>query len=197
MQMTRKVAAVAVVCLLARMPLVAQTNVASRDRLRIIPLEGNNAVNHIPTQAVTAPVVEVRDENDRPVEGAVVVFKLPGSGAGGNFGDGQASQTVITDIRGQAEAKNFQINATPGRFVIDVTASYQGRSGQLLVSQTNSMVLPELPSERAARVRSGRLKWLWIGAAAVGGSLAVYFATKGGADPIGVSLGPVTVGGPQ
>ena len=35
----------------------------SGQRLRIIPLEGHNAVNYIPMGTATPPVVEVRDEH--------------------------------------------------------------------------------------------------------------------------------------
>ncbi|MBL8237975.1 MAG: hypothetical protein JNM66_11180, partial [Bryobacterales bacterium] len=51
--------------------------------LRVLVLEGANAINSIPNRSATFPVVEVRDENDLPVEGAEVVFELPATGPGG------------------------------------------------------------------------------------------------------------------
>src|SRR5271157_3660596 len=45
--------------------------------LKIVVLEGQDAVNYIPTRTVTPPVVEVRSERELPVEGATVTFELP------------------------------------------------------------------------------------------------------------------------
>ena len=41
--------------------------------LKIVVIEGEGALNNIRSRTATQPVVEVRDENDRPVEGAEVV----------------------------------------------------------------------------------------------------------------------------
>src|SRR5690349_15894995 len=53
--------------------------------LRIIVLQGQGAMNNVQTRTGTAPVIEVRDRNDQPVDGANVVFELPRTGAGGSF----------------------------------------------------------------------------------------------------------------
>ena len=53
--------------------------------LKIIVLEGNNAFNSIPLGRAVTPIVEVRDDNDFPVEGATVVFTLPTTGPSGVF----------------------------------------------------------------------------------------------------------------
>src|SRR5687768_10048746 len=75
--------------------------------LRVIALEGNGAVNYIPIRSATVPVVEVRDQDDRPIEGASVIFKLPTSGPGATFASGQSIFTTITDHRGQAAAQGY------------------------------------------------------------------------------------------
>jgi hypothetical protein len=165
-------------------------------RLRIIPLEGNNAVNYIPLQTVTPPVVEVRDENERPVEGAAVTFRLPASGPGATFGGTGTTQTGITDARGQVGVTGYTINKQPGRFAIEVTAAHESRAGRLLMAQSNSA--DKLPPEVAGERRGGKLKWILLGVAAgAGGGLGIYFGTRGNAGPISVGAGTVVIGGPR
>jgi hypothetical protein len=66
--------------------------------------KGDKAVNSLPLLRTVAPVVEIRDSNDFPVEGATVVFTLPASGPGVTFLGGAASVTIRFDARGQAAA---------------------------------------------------------------------------------------------
>src|SRR5688572_15794414 len=54
---------------------------ASRAALRIVVLEGEGAVNIIQQKTATAPVVEVRDQNDLPASGATVRFAIRGGRA--------------------------------------------------------------------------------------------------------------------
>src|SRR5579864_5443999 len=82
--------------------------------LHIIVLEGNGATNYIPIPTVTSPVVEIRDENDRPLKGATVTFRLPSSGPGAYFGDRELTQTAVTDINGQAGTTGYKTNGLPG-----------------------------------------------------------------------------------
>ena len=163
--------------------------------LRILALEGNGAVNYIPTRTATAPVVEVRDQNDHPVEGAMVEFVLPSTGPGASFDGDQATQRTVTDFRGQAGTKGYVVNSTPGRFSIQVTATYRNVTGQLLITQTNSM---QLPASATGIQPSRRKKWIWIGiAAAAGAGAGTYFGMRNTSQPISVSTGPVVVGGPR
>jgi hypothetical protein len=187
--------AVFFICLLVRMPLPGQ-QIPPGQRLRIIALEGNGAINHIPTQTVTVPIIEVRDENDRPVEGARVVFTAPASGPGATFQGGQNTYTGVTDFRGQLAAAGYTINDRPGRFLIRISALYEDRTGQLTISQTNSM--DQLPPEIGGTKRSGKLKWILLGVAAgAGAGLGVYFGTRSSTTPITVGTGPVVIGGPR
>jgi hypothetical protein len=185
----------AVACLLACGPAAGQQPSAGQ-RLRIIPLEVNNAVNYIPLLTATPPVVEVRDENERPLEGAAVTFRLPASGPGANFGETKTTQTGVTDARGQVGVTGYTLNKQPGRFVIEVTATHEGRTGRLLMTQTNSA--EKLPPEVAGNRGSGKLKWILLGVAAgAGASLGIYFGTRGNTAPISVGTGPVVIGGPR
>ncbi len=68
--------------------------------IRILVLQGQRSINNVPNGMVTVPVVEIRDENDRPVEGAKVVFTLPAEG--GAFEKGGATAEIVTNYQGQA-----------------------------------------------------------------------------------------------
>jgi hypothetical protein len=175
-------------------PWAHQTGAAEL-RLRIIALEGDRAVNYLAAGHAIAPVVEVRDENDRPVEGALVVFKAPAGGPGATFDNAQSTLRVISDHRGQAGARGYSANGRPGRFTIEVSASHDNRTGRLLISQTNSAGTFE-ESYRAKN--SAKTAWILAGVvAAAAAATGVYFGTRGSAAPISVETGPVTIGGPR
>ena len=53
--------------------------------LKIVVVQGEGAKNNLRTRSATQPVVEVRDDSDKPVAGAEVVFQLPPAGPGGVF----------------------------------------------------------------------------------------------------------------
>ena len=53
--------------------------------LNLVVIEGEGAVNNIRQRTAREPIVQVEDENHRPVAGAVVVFMLPSNGAGGSL----------------------------------------------------------------------------------------------------------------
>jgi hypothetical protein len=190
----RQSLSVVVVCLLT-MPAAAQQPSALQ-RLRIIPLEGHNAINYLSLRTGTAPVVEVRDENDRPVEGAIVTFKLPASGAGATFQNGQTTYTATTDFRGQAGSSEYTPNRTPGRFTVEITATEQDRTARFLMVQTNS--IEALPAGLGGPKQSNKWKWVLLSVAVgAGAGLGIYFGTRGNTSPISVGTGPVVVGGPR
>ena len=162
-------------------------------RLRIIVLEGEGAVNHIPTRAATAPVVEIRDQNDQPLEGALVVFQLPASGPGGTFAGGERLHKSITDARGQAGTRGLLINDQAGRFAIKATATFQDLVNTAMISQTNSLKAQSVTASR------GRSKWLWvlIAAGAGAGGAVYYTQSRSSRPPVSASMGPVVVGAPR
>lgn len=171
--------------------------------LRIIVLEGENAINSIPLRTFTMPVIEVRDENDLPMEGADVTFNLPQVGPGAFFSNQQSSLKTRTNVQGQAAATGFRPNSEPGRFRIQVTASFGGRSGEAVITQVNSD--KTLPAGAQVRPKKSSKKWLWIALAAGAGAAAggAIWATSGDAStPATASTltlipGPITVGNPR
>src|SRR5579859_6088938 len=62
--------------------------------LRVIVLAGNNEQNDLERNVMAPLVVEVLDQNARPVEGASVVFRFPLNGPGATFRNQQTSKTV-------------------------------------------------------------------------------------------------------
>jgi hypothetical protein len=186
---------------LMTLPLGAQT---APGGLNLVVVEGEGAINNIRQRTAREPVVQVQDENHKPVAGAAVVFTLPSNGAGGTFAEGARTLTVITDNQGRAVAHGFQPNAVKGQFQIRVTASHSGRTATLAISQTNAAVA----GAAGAAVATGiSLKVIGIivavaGAAAAGGIVA---ATRGGSNgttttgttPVTVTPGSGTVGPPR
>lgn len=168
---------------------------AQATALKIVILDGEGAINDIKQRIAREPIVEIRDENDRPLSGALVVFTLPDRGAGGLFADGSRSLMVHTDSKGQVVARGLQPNKTAGQFRIRVDASHQGLTANSSIAQTNV-----LGTAVAAGISA---KWITIlsivgGAAAVG----VVAATRGGSESSSsgsttLSPGRTTVGPPR
>src|SRR5215472_4853321 len=78
--------------------------------LKIRILEGNDVVNYFNQRTAQEPIVEVDDENNRPVAGALVLFKLPSSGPGGFFPNSVKTLSVMTDAQGKAAAQGLIAN---------------------------------------------------------------------------------------
>ena len=171
--------------------------VAESGSLKIAAVEGEGAINNIRTRAATAPVVEVRDENNKPAVGAQVIFELPYAGPGGVFSGVMRYQTVKTDEQGRAAAKGFVPNDEEGRFNIKVTATMGDRAGGLVISQTNSRSTAQAKSSR-------KTLWVVLGVVVVGGIAGGIAATRGGStaagpvvNPVAITSGPITIGGPR
>jgi hypothetical protein len=168
--------------------------------LKIIVLVGEGAVHRIPLRLVTDPVVEIRDRNDFPVEGATVVFTLPESGPGGSF-SGQRVFRARSDASGQAGAFGFQPNQLPGKFQIDVAASLGTRQARAaVIHQSNSL---EAIASTVDRPKSKMKKWLIISGIASAAVIAVVLLTRGDSTPeaappsVVLRPGTVSVGGPR
>jgi hypothetical protein len=169
--------------------------------LKLVVLQGEGAFNDIRRRTGRDPVVEVRDDNDRPVAGAQVVFSLPETGPGGIFEGGQRTFTTTSDPNGLAAARGLRPNRTEGRFQIRVTATLGGRVGFITISQSNTLAGGAVTP---GQLGGGGKKWLLVLAAggAAGGILA---ATRSGSStpaptgppPTILSAGGVTVGGPR
>src|SRR5688572_7675819 len=102
--------------------------------LKIVVIEGEDAVNIIQQKTAVSPVVEVRDENDLPVGGVLLRFSIRGNRA--VFRGGLQELTATTDAAGRAAVTGVQPLGS-GTYQIEVTASYQGQTVSSTISQTN------------------------------------------------------------
>ena len=157
--------------------------------LKIVVLQGEGARNSIRSRSATSPVVEVRDEADKPVNGAEVVFQLPASGAGGVFNGWMRTQTVRTNSQGQAASSGLTPNDEAGRFNIRVTAQHGGSNASVVIAQSNIN-----GSGGSSNGSSSKKAWIWVGviaAAALAAGIAV--AATNDSEPDATAVTPVTI----
>ena len=173
--------------------------------LKIVTLAGKGEMNDLERHIMAPLVIEVLDQNDRPVEGAEVVFRFPLNGPGAVFPGGKSSQTTRTNGQGQAAAMNWTANNQVGAFDVHVTVTYGNQSGETTVSMSN---VNRIVDEGKKIQKSG--SWWsprWVKLAILGGTVAlaagVVLATRGGSSTttskptITITPGPPTVGGPH
>jgi hypothetical protein len=161
--------------------------------LNLVVVEGDGAVNNIRQRTAREPVVQVEDENHKPVAGAVVVFMLPSNGAGGAFANGAKTLTMTTDSKGQAVARGLKPNGVKGQYQIRVNASHNGQTASVSITQTNAVLSASGAASSGAI--SGKLIAVLavVGAAAAGGA---YYAThSGGTTPIPATPGTTIAAG--
>ena len=177
--------------------------------LKVIVLAGRDEVNDIQKRLMAPLVVEILDQNDRPVEGAEVIFRFPLEGASATFAGGRTSQTVRTNGQGEAAATNWLANSQTGRFEVHVNASYGNQIGEATLSMSNGT----RPARANATVlgpgtekRGGWFSPTWVKIAVIGGGAAlvagIILATRGGSKSsssgtVTISPGVPSVGGPH
>jgi hypothetical protein len=157
-------------------------------------LDGEGALNDIRQRTAREPIVQVEDENHKPVAGALVLFTLPGSGPGGAFANGAQTLSTVTDETGRAVAHGLQPNNVGGSFNIQVKVSYNGSSVETTIHQKNVTNESTAPQHAAHAVSLKVI--LIVAAAAAGGAAAAILATNGGGSSTTISAGPPTVGAP-
>jgi hypothetical protein len=163
--------------------------------LKLRALEGDNVVNSIRLGRSVAPVVEVRDENDLPVEGASVAFTVPESGPGGTFPGGAHSFTISSNAQGQATCP-FRPNAESGKFTVTVVATSGTRTGRIALTQINSTggyvgrIVPRTPLYKKWYF------WAIIGGAAAAG-VAVWATSRSSNTTVVITPGGPVFGTPR
>lgn len=175
-------------------PAVAQEAGAIK-ALNIVIVEGEGAINNVRQRVAREPIVEVTDENKKPVAGALVTFMLPGNGPSGVFANGANTMTIATDNAGRAAARGLRVNNQAGNYQMRVNVSHQGLTASTSISMTNAAL--------AAAAGIGAAKLLIIlavaGAAVAGSTVAINQSGKTTPVPasIGVTPGTATVGPPR
>lgn len=119
-------------------PLLAQTAPAAPMMLHITILDGEDALNNIRERTAREPIVQVEDENHKPVAGALLLFSIQngGTGAGGTF-NGLSTLSVTTDAEGKAVAHGLTPNRTSGSYTIAVTATLGALVATAIIHQSN------------------------------------------------------------
>ena len=139
------------------------------DGLRIVVLEGEDSVNIIAQGTAVPTLVEVRDRNDLPVEGASVVFLL-GEGGTATLNAGLSQVAVTTNALGQAAVTVNPVAS--GAVQLQVSAVFQGQTATATIVQTNFATAAQAA---AAGVGGGTSTGAVLGitGAAVGGAAVV------------------------
>jgi hypothetical protein len=164
--------------------------------LYITIVAGEGALNDIRTRTAREPIVQVDDENHKPVAGALVLFSLDKSGTSyANFG-GMSSISVHTNEAGRAVASGFQITGRRGTYTIHVRASYGSLVAEEAFIESNIKVLvPESGPPAAMGGISHKKVWIVSSILAAGAIAGIVLATQQ-SSPTTVSAGTGTVGAP-
>jgi len=174
-------------------------------RLTVLIVEGEGAINNIRQRTAREPIVEVQDENHKPVAGAVVVFTvLPSNGgAGASFAGAAQTAEFVTDQAGRVVATGFHPNTHVGQLQIRVTATSNGRVGTATISQTNVATAAASTGASLGGLKLLAIIGLAAGAAAAGAIVATHGGSHSGAGgggtttaPTTISIGTPTVGAP-
>jgi hypothetical protein len=173
--------------------------------LQITILDGEGALNNIRQRTAREPIVEVKDENHKPVAGALILFAIQSNGPAGATFDGATTLSVTTDATGRAVAHGLTPNNKQGEFTIKVTATLGALTTFVIITQKN-VKGPKLPKNQQQSdatnpngppdhgTRNKIIKWTAVGSAIVAGTiLAVVFTRNTGTS---ISAGPGTVGAP-
>jgi hypothetical protein len=110
--------------------------------LKIVILEGEGVSNNIKERIAREPVVQVEDENHKPVAGALVLFSIDSQGgnAGATFLNGAKTFSGLTDANGRIVAQGYRPNTHTGQFHINVSATKDNQSTHATIAQTNVMI---------------------------------------------------------
>lgn len=125
--------------LLAQASAVGQAVAAAPMSLHITILDGEDALNSIRERTAREPIVQVEDENHKPVAGALILFSVNGGpeGAGGTFSGVSNTLSVTTNAEGRAVARGLLPNKTPGKYTITVSATLGALVATAVIHQSN------------------------------------------------------------
>lgn len=169
-------------------PVCAQVPATAMPRMiNLIVVEGEGAINNIKQRTAREAIVQVEDENHRPIAGAAVTFTLPGNGASGSFLNGARTLSVVSDNQGRAVARGLRPNNVQGQMQVRVTANFSGLSATTVITMTNVLSAAAAATAGGISVKLITILAVAGAAAAAGGA---YAATRGGG-----STGPANTPG--
>ncbi len=170
--------------------------------LKVVPLAGNGESNDLERKVMAPLVVDVLDQEDRPIDGAEVVFRFPLRGPSAVFADQKTFKTVLTNGQGEAAATGWTANNEVGSLQVRVTATYGNQMGETTITMYNAERVAAGELARTKKKGLWSSKWFKIALIAGGAGLAagIVLATRGGGtastSTITVSPGSPSVGGP-
>ncbi|HEX4322357.1 MAG TPA: hypothetical protein VHZ52_15705 [Acidobacteriaceae bacterium] len=192
---TRLAIAAALVMLFASSePVTHAQATSSNPALVITILDGEGALNDIRQRTAREPIVQVEDENHKPIAGAAVLFTLPGSGPGGAFAGGAQTFSTVTDSAGRAVAHGLQPNNVSGSYNIHVHVSYNGSTTDTNIHQQNVSGQSSV-ANHAVHAATAKTVLIVVAAAAVAGTVAAIIVTQEGSSTT-ITPGQPTVGAP-
>lgn len=171
---------------------LAMTQETTAPRLKVVVVEGENAINNVREHRAKDPVVQVVNGANMPVRGAAVTFLLPDSGPSGEFSGGLRSLAVMTDDQGRAAGHGLTPNRLAGKYQIRVVASYQGEMAVAVIDQTNAE-----PGETSGHFLSKKVLIIGAiaGAAAAGAAIGLMSRGGSGSTPGTTQPGIVIISG--
>jgi hypothetical protein len=176
-----------------------QPQLPVQQSLKVLVLAGNGEMNDLERRVMAPLVIQVLDQNDRPVEGAEVIFRFPLDGPSATFPGGKNSLSVRTNGNGQAPALNWMANGQVGTFQVHVNANYGNQVGEATFPMSNvTRVADEAKKPTHPSLWSHRwFKIAVIGGAAAAIGIGVYLGTRGkSGSTVTVTPLPPTVGAP-
>jgi hypothetical protein len=141
--------------------------------LRIAIVGGDEAILNVRQRVSREAIIQVEDENRKPVAGALVTLTAPRDGASAVFSNGLNNITLTTDESGRVVVRGIRPNSAQGKYAIRVTAVKEGLRGTAQIQMSNIAA-----AVAAGGISAKLLTFLLIaGAGAAAGTVA---ATRGG-----------------
>ncbi len=179
-----------IVALFAALVVTATSDNAPSRPYSVVVIEGDGALNSLPSRSAHESVVRVADGSGKPVPGARVDFDAPKTGPGVTFSGGSTHFAITTNAQGVAKASGLRNNGVPGGFALLVHVSYQGQAiGDMTVHQTNVASKMAHLSNNMRRPQE-QFPDASISTAAVGIALGDQFLINGTLTPTNASLAP-------
>jgi len=171
----------------------APGQVAKPAKLNINVIGGAGAVNDVKQRTPRDITVEIDDENDRPVPGAMVTFFAPNEGPGGSFVGDSHLLTVMTGTDGRAVAKDFRPNDVAGDYNIQVSVALGDETANATISQSNQ-VAAEAPAPKRSAMSGKKIGLIIAAGAAVAVGAAVGLSHGGSSTSNSSSGQTATIG---
>jgi hypothetical protein len=190
--------ATAILCLagLALNNAVAQAP-AEPNRMFIQILDGEGVSNDIRSRTAREPIVQIEDENHKPIAGAVVIFSTPNSGPSAIFSNGLTSFKTTTGADGRAAAEGLKPNSVTGAFQIQVSATFGTLSSVAVINQTNTGKASSTHARETPIKHGLPIKAIAIVGAIAGGAIVTGLLLSQGSHSDTITPGKPGVGPPQ